>query len=145
MKRTMIESRIGTLHLQRGHYYCPYCREGFSPLDQQLRLAGKNWSEGIVKLMVWLSGITDYAQAEEILQKVGQMNVSDSSIWRQAQEWGERFQALGGGAGGEGRNRSVGRALTGTDTERADGGSDGWGHDPHSRGGLERGESGMCI
>lgn len=44
--------------------------------------------------MVWLSGITDYAQAEEILQKVGQMNVSDSSIWRQAQEWGERFRAL---------------------------------------------------
>lgn len=31
MKRTMIESRIGTLHLQRGHYYCPHCREGFFP------------------------------------------------------------------------------------------------------------------
>ncbi len=31
MKRTMVESRLGTLHLERGHYYCPHCREGFFP------------------------------------------------------------------------------------------------------------------
>lgn len=44
--------------------------------------------------MVWLSGIVDYETVEEILEKVGQVHVSDSSAWRQAQDWGEKFQAL---------------------------------------------------
>lgn len=44
--------------------------------------------------MVWLSGMVDYETAEEILEKVGQIVVSDSSVWRQAQEWGKSFQAI---------------------------------------------------
>lgn len=44
--------------------------------------------------MVWLSGIVDYRTAEEILTKVGQIAVSDSSVQRQAQIWGQSFQAL---------------------------------------------------
>ena len=44
--------------------------------------------------MVWLSGIVDYETVEEILEKVGQVHVSDSSAWRQAQDWGQEFQAL---------------------------------------------------
>jgi hypothetical protein len=48
----------------------------------------------VQKLVVWLSGIVKYERVEEILAKVGQMHVSDSSAWRQAQELGEGFQAL---------------------------------------------------
>ena len=44
--------------------------------------------------MVWLSGIVDYEKAEQVLQRVGQMEVSDSSVWRQVQQWGQSFQAL---------------------------------------------------
>jgi hypothetical protein len=44
--------------------------------------------------MVWLSGIVDYRTAEEILTQVGQVTVSDSSVWRQAQEWGQSFQSI---------------------------------------------------
>jgi hypothetical protein len=66
----------------------------FFPLDRQLDLRTAHWSEGLLKLMVWLSGIVDYRTAEEVLRKVGQMAVSDSSVWRQAQEWGQRFEAL---------------------------------------------------
>jgi hypothetical protein len=47
-----------------------------------------------LKLAVWLSGIVDYDQVEEILAKVGQITISDSSVWRQAQVWGAGFQAL---------------------------------------------------
>jgi hypothetical protein len=43
--------------------------------------------------MVWLSGIVEYERVEEILAKVGQMHVSDSSAWRQVQELGAGFQA----------------------------------------------------
>jgi len=30
-KETVVESRLGTLHLSRGYYYCPSCQEGFFP------------------------------------------------------------------------------------------------------------------
>lgn len=43
--------------------------------------------------MVWLGGLTDYEQVEEVLEQVGQVHVSDSSVWRQEQVWGVRFQA----------------------------------------------------
>lgn len=66
----------------------------FFPLDRQLKLRTKHWSEGLLKLMVWLSGIVDYRKAEEILTKVGQISVSDSSVRRQAQVWGQSFQAI---------------------------------------------------
>jgi hypothetical protein len=31
--------------------------------------------------MVWLSGIMDFEMAEQLLQQIVQLNVSDSSIW----------------------------------------------------------------
>lgn len=59
-----------------------------------MELKAKHWSEGLLKLMVWLSGIVEYEQAEQVLHRVGQLEVSDSSIWRQVQQWGQGFQAL---------------------------------------------------
>jgi len=44
--------------------------------------------------MVWLGGLVDYRAGEEILEQVGQITVSDSSIWRQVQEWGKVFQSM---------------------------------------------------
>jgi hypothetical protein len=66
----------------------------FSPLDQQLRLWDKNWSEGLVRQAVWLSGVvTSFQEAAEVLEQVGQVAMSDSSIWRRVERWGERFKA----------------------------------------------------
>jgi len=59
-----------------------------------LKLWAKNWSEGVVKQAVWLSGMVPYERAQEILAKIGQIHISTSSLWRQAQEWGEGFQRL---------------------------------------------------
>jgi hypothetical protein len=59
-----------------------------------LNLRAKHWSEGVLKLVVWLSGLVKYEQVEEILEKVGQIHMSDSSAWRQAQELGEGFQSI---------------------------------------------------
>lgn len=66
----------------------------FFPLDQQLNLKASHWSEGVLKLAVWLSGIVDYETVEEILEKVGQIHVSDSSVWRHTQDWGKGFQHI---------------------------------------------------
>ena len=59
-----------------------------------MKLRAKHWSEGALKLIVWLSGIIDYEKVEQVLEKVGQMDISDSTVWRQAQNWGEGFQSI---------------------------------------------------
>ncbi len=65
----------------------------FFPLNEQLGLI-ERWSQGLVKQVVWLSGLVVFERAEEILARVGQIAISDSSIWRRAQEGGERFQEV---------------------------------------------------
>ena len=49
---------------------------GFFPLDQQLELWEKHWSEGLVKQAVWLSGtVASFEQAEETLARIGHISI----------------------------------------------------------------------
>jgi hypothetical protein len=66
----------------------------FFPLDEQLGLCDGHWSEGLVREAVWMSGLVAYEQAVVILQRLGQVNVSGSSIWRRVQVWGKRMQGV---------------------------------------------------
>ena len=66
---------------------------GFSPLDDELELCG-GWSEGVSKLSFWLSGHVDFRTVEEILGRVGTMQMSTSSVWRCTERWGNRLMAI---------------------------------------------------
>jgi hypothetical protein len=45
--------------------------------------------------MVWLSGTEkSFGHAERVMQRIGHIAISDSSIWRRKEEWGARFQQL---------------------------------------------------
>ena len=48
----------------------------------------------MAKQAVWLSGLVDFEQAAGILETVGQIPISASSVWRRVAEWGERCQAV---------------------------------------------------
>ena len=53
----------------------------------------KHYSEGVLKEIVWVSGVVgSYEIAEAMLRRVGHLTISDSSVWRRAQEWGKRFK-----------------------------------------------------
>jgi hypothetical protein len=56
-----------------------------------LRLWDGEFSEGVVRQAVWLSGLVAYEQAEAILEQVGQVQISRMSIWRRVQSWGQRL------------------------------------------------------
>jgi hypothetical protein len=43
--------------------------------------------------MVWLSGVVPYDQCQAVFDRIGEQLVPSSSIWRQTQRHGERFQA----------------------------------------------------
>lgn len=49
----------------------------------------QHWSEAVAQQSVWLYGQVDDDLAEQILQKLGGIPISDTSIWRRAQKWGE--------------------------------------------------------
>ncbi len=66
----------------------------FFPLDEQLRLWDASWSEAVAKYAVWLCGVLVAEQAEQVLQQIGGLAVSDTSIWRRVQVWGKQFQAV---------------------------------------------------
>lgn len=67
----------------------------FSPLDEQLGLRDRHYSPGVLKEMVWLSGVMgSFEKAEEVFQRVGHMSISGSSIWRRKEVWGECFKAI---------------------------------------------------
>jgi hypothetical protein len=69
-------------------------RQGFFPLDEQLDLKDPHWSEGLAKQAVWLSGLVPFEQAAEVLQEVGQVDISPTSVWRLSQKWGGKLEAL---------------------------------------------------
>lgn len=70
-----------------------------------MRLWDKHWSEQVVKEAVWLSGLLTFEKAAEILQRVGQMAISVSSLWQRSAKWGEQMQAI------EAQQRAVASAL----------------------------------
>jgi len=59
-----------------------------------LELWEHHWSESVVKYAVWLSGLVTFAEAGKILQTIGEIPISTSSIWRRVTVWGPQCQAL---------------------------------------------------
>jgi len=70
----------------------PDVRRAFFPLDEQLRVRGRKLSEGVARLATWLSGMLTFSDASEVLDKVGGIKVSASTVWREVQVRGERIR-----------------------------------------------------
>lgn len=86
---------MGEIEIGREYEYCGDCKEGRFALDEQLGLWDRNWSESLAKKMVWLSGkVNGYEEAEEVLARIGNVNISDSTVWRQTKKWGVEFKKL---------------------------------------------------
>jgi hypothetical protein len=51
-----------------------------------------HWSEAVAQQAVWLYGQVEDDLAEQSLQKIGGIPISDASIWRRAQKWGEKVR-----------------------------------------------------
>jgi len=68
--------------------------KGFFPLDEQLKLRDKHWSEGVARQAVKYSGKLPFAEAAEALQEIGQIDISVKSVWRLTERWGAAFKAV---------------------------------------------------
>jgi len=88
-----VVSRVGALPLARQPYYCPRCQHGLFPLDEQLQTWDAGWSEQVAQYAVWLYAQVDDQWAEQILGQIGGIQISDTSIGRRVQVWGEKIKA----------------------------------------------------
>jgi len=59
-----------------------------------LHLHDKHWSEGVAQKAVKYSAKLSYAEATEALQELGQIEISENSVWRLTQEWGEALKQV---------------------------------------------------
>jgi hypothetical protein len=91
-KSKVVETRTGEIKATRNYYHCAHCEQGLFPLDAQLQVRETHWSEAIAHQAVWLYGQVEDDLAEQILQKIGGLSISDTSIWRRAQKWGEKIR-----------------------------------------------------
>lgn len=73
----------------------PAVKAGFSPLDRQLELGDRVWREGLEREAVLLSAaVPSFTLAQALLQRLGQITISEPSLWRCTQAAGRRFPAV---------------------------------------------------
>jgi len=63
------------------------------PLDASWGLDGRGYSPNLSYQLVWLSGLVPFAEAQQILSDVGQLEVAKTTLWEQVQAHGERLEA----------------------------------------------------
>jgi hypothetical protein len=56
--------------------------KAFFPLDRQIGLNASGFSPAFAKQMVWLSGLVTYGQSVEVMQRIGERHISQSTTWR---------------------------------------------------------------
>lgn len=59
-----------------------------------MRLNDKHWSEGVAQKAVKYSAKMSYADATEALQELAQIEISENSVWRLTQHWGEALKRV---------------------------------------------------
>ncbi len=70
----------------------PSVEPGFFPLNKVLGITSGSWSTELLRLAVWVGGQVSFEQAEAVLREVGQISISDTSIWRAVKQWGSAMQ-----------------------------------------------------
>ena len=71
----------------------PPVEKVFFPLDEQWGIRSGVYSERRAKQMVWLSGLLTYRQCAEVFERIGDVLIPASSLWRQTQHYGEGLKA----------------------------------------------------
>ena len=65
----------------------------FSPLDDEWQVDSRGYSFQLAYQIVWLSGHVSFAVASQILDELAQQSLGTTTIWEQAQVYGEHLLA----------------------------------------------------
>ena len=74
--KKVLETKIGTIELERPYFYCKCCRKGQYPLDQALGLAEGKIQYDVQSLEAWLTSHNSYEQAQETYRRCTGQEIS---------------------------------------------------------------------
>ncbi|HWD40643.1 MAG TPA: ISKra4 family transposase [Fimbriimonas sp.] len=84
-----VESLVGTFPLKRAYYHCRSCSHGRVPWDETLGLSRQALTPGASEVVCLVGAITSFAEgADMVLQKVGGLQVSESTVQRTSEAVG---------------------------------------------------------
>jgi hypothetical protein len=99
------ETLVGTARWTRAYYYCPRCRQGHYPLDEQLQVAPGAFSEGVQEGMAQVGASLPFAQAARVCGTLLGVEPSAKSMERVTERRGTQV--------GVARQAEEARALAG--------------------------------
>jgi len=76
---------LGRVEMERPYYLCPACHRGQSPRDQELDVAGTEYSPGVRRMMAVVGSETSFDQGREQLHLLAGLEVTAKAVERQAE------------------------------------------------------------
>jgi len=93
-KRTLLTQHNQQVTLERSYAVCPKCGETFFPLDEELALLPGPLTPSIQKAVTRLGARLPFPQAEDELHAMWQVDISATTVRRQAETAGAAYVAV---------------------------------------------------
>jgi hypothetical protein len=92
-RRRRMTTVCGRAEWERPWYVCRRCRQGWSPVDETLAVAPRaRLSEGLKEWLARLGAATDFAEAQEWLERLTGLQVAKETVRQQAEQQGAALE-----------------------------------------------------
>ena len=92
-RRRRVLTALGPVEFERNYFVCPACHRGQCPRDQELDVAGTEFSPGVRRMMAAVGAETSFAQSREQLELLAGLEVTAKAVERQAEATGADIEA----------------------------------------------------
>jgi len=84
---------LGPLQIERAYYHCAHCRQGHSPRDRELDVAGTECSPGVRRMLAVVGSESSFEQGRAQLQLLAGLEVTTKAVERHAEAIGADIAA----------------------------------------------------
>ena len=105
-------TRLGRVEVERSHYFCRSCGNGFFPLDRALGLEGDTLTPGMLSVMAETTPMMSFDAASRLIANLGGVNASSSSLQRWSLAPGEEVLRVEKGYGSAKTRKTSWRSST---------------------------------
>ncbi len=79
---------VGPVRFERAYYRCDWCRQGLSPRDRELDVAGTDYSPGVRRMMAVVGSDASFDQGREQMELLAGLEVTRKAVERHAEAIG---------------------------------------------------------
>lgn len=88
MRPKQLLTVLGNVCIERPYYVCAHCHQGQSPRDEELDVAGTEYSPGVRRMMAVVGSETSFDQGRQQLELLASLEVTTKAVERQAEAIG---------------------------------------------------------